>query len=322
MSPVIRKKRISNKEFSLPLILILMKTTFIFFLRKSTFPLFVLFTTLLAFQSGCQSNSKSHPPLTSWNSPQNLKINTPYLIRTLEKNGMDAVQEGNPELRYIALARFPEYVGKNFAPLNTYIRDYVNEKIEDFADVMITAAYHGNMPENAYSETEINFIPFHYTSGFVSLLLEGYERTPAIPQGFNYYLNLNYDALNDQLFTLQDCLVGEEQFTKLASLVAERVAKLEPELTQAEIQTGTDPSIPENYDLFIVRPGEFMIFFHPYQLGPKIQDRRHISISFSELEVQPFLLDLINYHPLFELQKSLPENSDPTLSKEVFKIPN
>ena len=192
MSPVIRKKRISNKEFSLPLILILMKTTFIFFLRKSTFPLFVLFTTLLAFQSGCQSNSKSHPPLTSWNSPQNLKINTPYLIRTLEKNGMDAVQEGNPELRYIALARFPEYVGKNFAPLNTYIRDYVNEKIEDFADVMITAAYHGNMPENAYSETEINFIPFHYTSGFVSLLLEGYERTPAIPQGFNYYLTLNW----------------------------------------------------------------------------------------------------------------------------------
>lgn len=247
--------------------------------------------------TGCKVDSQSS---TTWTPPKNIQINTPYFIRTIEKNGMDAIKQDDPVIRYIATARYPEYASLSFTPLNEYIQDYVHEKLEDFSDVMLTGSYQGVFPEDSVSEMSIDFTLFHYTAAFTSILFEGFEKTPAVPKGFKYYKSMNYDALNEQVLLLEDCLLGSEELEKFSEIVGQKISELNLGLTEEQIKNATDPGKPENYELFIIRPGEFLIFFQPFQLGPKIREQKRVTVSFNEVSVQPFILDIIAYHSWLE----------------------
>lgn len=261
--------------------------------------LFICFLCLLAV-TGCKvdSQNRANP---AWSVPKSIQINTPYFIRSIERNAMDALDEDNPVTRYIATARYPEYASFSFIPLNEYIQEYIHEKLEDFAGVMLSGSYQGVFSEESFSEMDIDFIPFHYTSAFASLLFEGFEKTPAVPRGFKYYKSINYDALNEQLLFLEDCLLGVDEFERLATIVAKKIEELNLGLTEEQILNATDPAHPENYELFIIRPGEFLIFFQPLQLSPKIRDQKRVAVSFDEVSVQPFVLDIIAYHSWLQL---------------------
>lgn len=268
-------------------------------------------TTLLT--TGCQTN-KDTKPTTFWNGPSHLEINTPYLIRTIEKNGMDAFDEENPTVRYAAIARYPEYVGQQFKILNEEINAYVQDKVDDFADVMMTGSYNEAFSKDSFAEMDIDFITYHYTSAFASILFDGYECTPAFPRGFHYYRTMNYDALNEEFFTLQDCIIGEDEFLRLTQIVTQKIEEQHPDWNKEKIEEGTSPELPENYNLFIIRPGEFIIFFQPYQLGRKAKDSTSVSVPFSEVIIQPFILDLINYHPSFSIPDLNINSSPDTIS--------
>lgn len=247
--------------------------------------------------AGCKVDSQN---TAIWTPPQKIQINTPYFIRTIEKNGMDAMKQDDPVIRYVATARYPEYASIPFSSLNEYIQEYVNEKLEDFSDVMLTGSYQGVFPEDSVSEMSIDFTLFHYTSAFTSIFFEGFEKTPAVPKGFKYYECINYDALNEQVLLLEDCLLGRAEFQKFSEIVGQKITELNLGLTEEQINNATDPSKPENYELFIIRPGEFLIFFQPFQLGPKIREQKRVSVSFNEVSVQPFILDIIAYHSWLE----------------------
>jgi len=249
--------------------------------------------------AGCKVDSQNQNTAT-WTPPNKIQITTPYFIRTIEKNGMDAIKQDDPVIRYVATARYPEYASLSFTSLNEYIQEYVNEKLEDFSDVMLTGSYQGVFPEDSVSEMSIDFTLFHYTTAFTSIFFEGSEKTPALPKGFKYYKCINYDALNEQVLLLEDCLLGSEEFQKFSEIVGQKIAELNLGVTEEQIKNATDPGKPENYELFIVRPGEFLIFFQPFQLGPKIREQKRVTISFNEVSVQPFILDIIAYHSWLE----------------------
>ena len=149
--------------------------------------------------TGCQTGSQA--PVTGWTPGKNeMEIKTPYLIRTMEKNGMDALGE-EPVTRYTVKAYYPEYAAQQFIPLNEEIHAYVKAKVDDFTDVMLAGSYTKAFPQDSQSSMTLDFTPSFQSKHFVSLVFEGYEQTPALPKGFRYYKSFNYDALNDKFFT-------------------------------------------------------------------------------------------------------------------------
>lgn len=251
--------------------------------------------------------------MTGWTPGKNeMEIKTPYLIRTMEKNGMDALGE-EPVTRYTVKAYYPEYAAQQFIPLNEEIHAYVKAKVDDFTDVMLAGSYTKAFPQDSQSSMTLDFTPSFQSKHFVSLVFEGYEQTPALPKGFRYYKSFNYDALNDKFFTLADCLVGESELEKLAGIMAERLAEQNPDLTEENIRAGTDVEFPENYETFILRPGELTVIFQPRQLGRKVKNSISVTVSFSEIAVQPMIMDLLGYEspetqPHLEPEEETEEN--------------
>ena len=263
--------------------------TFIFY----SFLSLVVSLGFLLCVTGCQTGSQ--PPVTGWTPGKNeMEIKTPYLIRTMEKNGMDALGD-EPVTRYTVKAYYPEYAARSFIPLNDEIYAYVESKVSDFEDVMLAGSYTKAFPEDSQSSMTLDFTPSFQSKHFVSLVFEGYEQTPALPKGFRYYKSFNYDALNDKFFTLADCLVGKSELEKLAGIMAERLAEQNPDLTEENIRAGTSAEFPENYETFILRPGELTVIFQPRQLGRRVRNSISVTVSFSEIAVQPMIMDLLGY---------------------------
>lgn len=271
----------------------------------------------LLFVTGCKTDPQ--PSTTGWNPKKPLEVKTPYLIRTMEKNAMDALGE-EPVTRYTIKAYYPEYAAQQFTPLNEEIHAYVKAKVDDFADVMLAGSYTKAFPQDSQSSMTLDFTPSFQSKHFVSLVFEGYEQTPALPKGFHYYKSFNYDALNDKYFTLPDCLVGESEFKKLAGIMAKRLAEQNPDLNEADIQNGTSAEFPENYETFILRPGELTVIFQPRQLSRKVKNSLSVTVSFNEITVQPMIMDLLGYEspedqPHLEPEEEAPseENQENTL---------
>ena len=267
--------------------------------------------------TGCKTDPQ--PPVTGWNPKKPLEVKTPYLIRTMEKNAMDALSE-EPVTRYTIKAYYPEYAAQQFTPLNEEIHAYVKAKVDDFADVMLAGSYTKAFPQDSLSSMTLDFTPSFQSKHFVSLVFEGYEQTPALPKGFHYYKSFNYDALNDKYFTLPDCLVGESEFKKLAGIMAKRLAEQNPDLNETDIQNGTSAEFPENYETFVLRPGELTVIFQPRQLGRRVKNSLSVTVSFNEIVVQPMIMDLLGYEspedqPHLEPEEETPseENQENTL---------
>ena len=267
--------------------------------------------------TGCKTDPQ--PPVTSWSPKKPLEVKTPYLIRTMEKNAMDALSE-EPVTRYTIKAYYPEYAAQQFTPLNEEIHAYVKAKVDDFADVMLAGSYTKAFPQDSQSSMTLDFTPSFQSKHFVSLVFEGYEQTPALPKGFHYYKSFNYDALNDKYFTLPDCLVGESEFKKLAGIMAKRLAEQNPDLNETDIQNGTSAEFPENYETFVLRPGELTVIFQPRQLGRRVKNSLSVTVSFNEITVQPMIMDLLGYEspedqPHLEPEEEAPseENQENTL---------
>ena len=267
--------------------------------------------------TGCKTDPQ--PPVTGWNPKKPLEVKTPYLIRTMEKNAMDALSE-EPVTRYTIKAYYPEYAAQQFTSLNEEIHAYVKAKVDDFADVMLAGSYTKAFPQDSQSSMTLDFTPSFQSKHFVSLVFEGYEQTPALPKGFHYYKSFNYDALNDKYFTLPDCLVGESEFKKLAGIMAKRLAEQNPDLNETDIQNGTSAEFPENYETFVLRPGELTVIFQPRQLGRRVKNSLSVTVSFNEIAVQPMIMDLLGYEspedqPHLEPEEETPseENQENTL---------
>jgi len=256
------------------------------------FLLCILFLPLL-FITGCKTDKPENGFI---HLPESypIKITTPYFIRTIEDNCMDAMTDPeHPFTRYVLTARYPDYTGEQFIPLNEAITQYIDEKIADFKDVMMYGAYTKTISTNMISETTLSFEAYHYTPLFASLILCGWEKTPVNPGGFDYYRSFNYDAANRKLLTLRDCLVKESDMEHIAELAASQLNALGIKATEHNIAFATDPNNPENYQFFIIRPKEFIIFFHPCELGILVKKRQFVTIPFSEVEVQPIILEMI-----------------------------
>ena len=285
----------------------------------NSFLLLLLGLGMMLCVTGCQTGSQ--PPVTGWTPGKNeMEIKTPYLIRTMEKNGMDALGD-EPVTRYTVKAYYPEYAARSFIPLNDEIYAYVESKVSDFEDVMLAGSYTKAFPQDSQSSMTLDFTLSFQSKQFVSLVFEGYEQTPALPKGFRYYKSFNYDALNDKFFTLADCLVGKSELEKLAGIMAERLAEQNPDLTEENIQAGTSAEFPENYETFILRPGELTVIFQPRQLGRRVRNSISVTVSFSEIAVQPMIMDLLGYESPEDQPHLEPEEEETPSEENQQNIP-
>lgn len=123
-------------------------------------------------------------------------------------------------------------------------------------------------------------------NSFVSVLYSVSNFQPGAAHPNNYNLTYNYSFVTNKSITISDLFIPESDYLAKLSEISSRILTEEDKKQGNDysffIEEGVGPKV-ENFQKFILKPGELVLIFDPYQAGPYVAGTRTVTIPSSEL---------------------------------------